>query len=350
MTDPDRRHPAQRRRPARHGRDRRRSRCWRWRRSGCFRRAEPADGSPAEPEGRGARAGRAVAAPARAPALAVARRGGSRLLLLLPHLTLLLVSFVPVGTWTTEPLPAGVHLRNYADAGAGSGARCGRCSTASGWRPSRPSAAVAIALAAGVAGGAAPGARRARRSRRCSRCPGRCRAPCSPSRSPRRSACTRRWAGRVRPGRHALDPSARLSRAEPADHQPRDPRRLPRSSIPSLDEAAATLGRRPAGGPCAGSRCRCSGRRSLAGASLAFVTAFGDFVTSIMLYTYDTRPISLEILVEPAPGRRRRGGGLRRRADAGERRGVRARRRRGGAPDDARRRTATARSSAGSRC
>jgi iron(III) transport system permease protein len=34
----------------------------------------------------------------------------------------------------------------------------------------------------------------------------------------------------------------------------------------------------------------------LAGASLAFVTAFGDFVTSVMLYTYDTRPISLEIL------------------------------------------------------
>src|SRR3954451_14466984 len=34
----------------------------------------------------------------------------------------------------------------------------------------------------------------------------------------------------------------------------------------------------------------------MAGASLAFVTAFGDFVTSIMLYTYDTRPISMEIL------------------------------------------------------
>ena len=34
----------------------------------------------------------------------------------------------------------------------------------------------------------------------------------------------------------------------------------------------------------------------VAGASLAFVTAFGDFVTSIMLYTYDTRPISIEIL------------------------------------------------------
>ena len=34
----------------------------------------------------------------------------------------------------------------------------------------------------------------------------------------------------------------------------------------------------------------------LAGASLAFVTALGDFVASIMLYTYETRPISLEIL------------------------------------------------------
>jgi iron(III) transport system permease protein len=33
-----------------------------------------------------------------------------------------------------------------------------------------------------------------------------------------------------------------------------------------------------------------------AGASLAFITAFGDFVTSIVLYTYDTRPVSVEIL------------------------------------------------------
>ena len=28
----------------------------------------------------------------------------------------------------------------------------------------------------------------------------------------------------------------------------------------------------------------------------AFITALGDFVTSIVLYTYDTRPISIEIL------------------------------------------------------
>jgi iron(III) transport system permease protein len=33
-----------------------------------------------------------------------------------------------------------------------------------------------------------------------------------------------------------------------------------------------------------------------AGASLAFLAALGDFVVSIVLYTYDTRPISIEIL------------------------------------------------------
>jgi iron(III) transport system permease protein len=68
-----------------------------------------------------------------------------------------------------------------------------------------------------------------------------------------------------------------------------------RALDPSLDEAAASLG---------AGRARTLRRVTLpllrpallAGGSLAFVTAFGDFVTSIMLYTYDTRPISLEIL------------------------------------------------------
>ena len=68
-----------------------------------------------------------------------------------------------------------------------------------------------------------------------------------------------------------------------------------RALDPSLDEAASSLG---------AGRWRTLRRVTipllrpalLAGASLAFVTAFGDFVTSIMLYTYDTRPVSLEIL------------------------------------------------------
>ncbi|MDP9121425.1 MAG: hypothetical protein M3O15_08675, partial [Acidobacteriota bacterium] len=33
-----------------------------------------------------------------------------------------------------------------------------------------------------------------------------------------------------------------------------------------------------------------------AGLGLAFIGALGDFVTSIVLYTYDTRPIAIEIL------------------------------------------------------
>jgi iron(III) transport system permease protein len=64
---------------------------------------------------------------------------------------------------------------------------------------------------------------------------------------------------------------------------------------PALEEAAASLG--------------ASGLRTLvrvvlpllrpaliAGAGLAFVTALGDFVSSIVLYTFETRPISIEIL------------------------------------------------------
>ena len=64
---------------------------------------------------------------------------------------------------------------------------------------------------------------------------------------------------------------------------------------PALEEAAASLG---------ADRWRRLGRVVLpllrpalaAGAGLAFITALGDFVTSIVLYTYDTRPIAIEIL------------------------------------------------------
>jgi iron(III) transport system permease protein len=63
---------------------------------------------------------------------------------------------------------------------------------------------------------------------------------------------------------------------------------------PALEEAAASLG--------AGA-WRTLGRVTLpqlkpalaAGASLAFVAALGDFVTSIILYTYSNRPIAMEI-------------------------------------------------------
>jgi len=64
---------------------------------------------------------------------------------------------------------------------------------------------------------------------------------------------------------------------------------------PALEEAAHSLG---------ASRARAFARVTLplvrpavvAGLGLAFITALGDFVTSIVLYTFDTRPISIEIL------------------------------------------------------
>jgi iron(III) transport system permease protein len=64
---------------------------------------------------------------------------------------------------------------------------------------------------------------------------------------------------------------------------------------PALEEAAASLG---------AGRWRRLGRVVLpllrpaiaAGAGLAFITALGDFVVSIVLYTFETRPISIEIL------------------------------------------------------
>jgi iron(III) transport system permease protein len=64
---------------------------------------------------------------------------------------------------------------------------------------------------------------------------------------------------------------------------------------PALEEASASLG---------AARAHALPRRAAAaaagagrpGAGLAFVTALGDFVTSILLYTWDNRPIAMEIL------------------------------------------------------
>jgi iron(III) transport system permease protein len=63
----------------------------------------------------------------------------------------------------------------------------------------------------------------------------------------------------------------------------------------SLDEAGASLG----AGPWRRFRrvtIPILSPALAAGASLAFLTALGDFVVSIVLYTFETRPISIEIL------------------------------------------------------
>jgi len=217
---------------------------------------------------------------------------GLAVLLLLPHLTLLLVSFVPLGTWTTEPLPPAYTWRNYLTL-VEDPVRA-RPLLNSLWLASVSTvAAVGIAVAAGVLT-----VRRRVRGRGAIEAllalpwavPGTVFAIALATAFSLRAPLAGRF---VLVGTLWILPLAYLVRNLPITS-----RAIIagfRSLDPALDEAAATLG---------AGRWRTLRRVTLpllrpaivAGASLAFVTAFGDFVTSIMLYTYDTRPISLEIL------------------------------------------------------
>jgi iron(III) transport system permease protein len=213
-------------------------------------------------------------------------------LLLLPHLTLLLVSLVPLGTWTTEPLPPIYTLQNYVTL----------IQDPVRARPLLNSlwlAAVATAAAVAIAlGGAILSASRRVRGGRLIETllalpwavPGTVFAIALAT----AFSVHAPWVGRVvLVGTLWILPLAYLIRNLPITS--RAILAGIRGLDPSLDEAAAALG---------AGRGRTLRRITLpllrpallAGASLAFVTALGDFVTSIMLYTYDTRPISLEIL------------------------------------------------------
>jgi iron(III) transport system permease protein len=217
---------------------------------------------------------------------------GLATLLLLPHLTLVLVSFVPVGTWTTEPLPPAYTLDNYVTLVLDP-VRL-RPLLNSLWLATVATvAAVAVALA-----GALLRARRATGARRAIE--GLLALPWAVPGTVFAIALATAFsvheplAGRfVLVGTLWILPLAYLVRNLPITS--RAISAGVRALDPSLDEAAASLG---AGRRRALLRVTLPLLRPalLAGASLAFVTAFGDFVTSIMLYTYDTRPISLEIL------------------------------------------------------
>jgi iron(III) transport system permease protein len=252
-----------------------------------------------DPRPQGAGGGRKGAGPARI----VIRRPLARLLtgiagwglaalLLLPHLTLVLVSFVPVGTWTTEPLPPAYTLRNYVTL-VEDPVRV-RPLVNSIWLATVATvAAVAIALA-----GSLLSARRTTAPRRVIQgllalpwaVPGTVFAIALATAFSVREPLVGRF---ILVGTLWILPLAYLVRNLPITS--RAISAGVRALDPALDEAAASLGAR---------RGRTLRRVTLpllkpallAGASLAFVTAFGDFVTSIMLYTYDTRPISLEIL------------------------------------------------------
>ena len=213
-------------------------------------------------------------------------------LLLLPHLTLLLVSFVPLGTWTTEPLPPAYTWRNYLTL-VEDPVRARPLFNSLWLATASTAVAVAIALAAGILS-----VRRRVRSRALIEgllglpwvVPGTVFAIALATAFSVRAPLAGRF---VLIGTLWILPLAYLVRNLPITS--RAILAGFRALDPSLDEAAATLG---------AGRWRSLRRVTLpllrpalvAGASLAFVTAFGDFVTSIMLYTYDTRPISLEIL------------------------------------------------------
>ncbi len=213
-------------------------------------------------------------------------------LLLLPHLTLLLVSFVPLGTWTTEWLPPTYALGNYA--AVFSEPERLRPLVNSVWMAA---AATIGALALALWAGRVIVQQRARLGRLIEMLtnvpwavPGTVLAIAVAT----TFSVNAPWIGRVvLVGTVLILPLAYLIRNVP----------IATGSVlagfrqldPSLDEAASSLGAgrvrtlvsvtvpllRPA---------------ILAGGALAFATALGDFVTSIVLYTFDTRPVSIEIL------------------------------------------------------
>lgn len=212
--------------------------------------------------------------------------------LLLPHLALLMVSFVPVGAWTTTALPTAWTVGNYIALVA----------EPSRWQPFGTSlwmATLAAGVAALVALSVALVSRDARHrlSRWLEGClalpwavPGTVYAIALATMFSRSH-----WpSGRViLIGTLWLLPLAYMVRALPIVG--RAMVSAIRGLDPALDEAAASLGAGPLRTfatvtlPLLGP--------ALAGATaLAFVTGLGDFMTSVILYTYDTRPVSLEIL------------------------------------------------------
>jgi iron(III) transport system permease protein len=217
---------------------------------------------------------------------------GLALLLLLPHATLLLLSFVKVGTWTIETLPPVYTGENYV-ALVTQPDRL-RPLVNSLWMASLATVvALVIAVLTGLSLRRGSGRMSALVERLLSvpwLVPGTVFAVALAS----AFAVHAPWVARfilvgtiwILPLAYIIRNLPMASRAVLAGFRGLDP---------ALDEAAASLGV---------SRWRTLRRVTLpllrpalaAGATLAFVTALGDFVTSIILYTYDTRPLSLEIL------------------------------------------------------
>ncbi|MGB7213018.1 MAG: iron ABC transporter permease [Gemmatimonadales bacterium] len=217
---------------------------------------------------------------------------GLAIFLLLPHATLLLLSFVPLATWTTQALPPVYSVANYVTV-AHEPSRLLPLVNSLWMAVVATIASVGIAVASGVLI-----VRRRVRGRGVLETllatpwavPGTVFALALATAFSVREP----WAARmVLVGTVWILPLAYLIRDLPVTSRPV----LTgfRQFDPTLDEAAAALG---AGRWTTWRRIVLPLLRPAiaVGAALAFVTALGDFVTSILLYTYDSRPMSLEIL------------------------------------------------------
>ena len=224
--------------------------------------------------------------------LAAGAGWGLAVLLLLPHLTLALVSLVPYGAWTTEIVPPVLSFENYRR--LFSEAERLRPMVNSVWMAAA-STLVAVVLA--LAGGWLIVRRRVKLRRVIEgllalpwALPGTVFAIALAITFSVHAPAQLRF---VLVGTAVILPLAYLVRALPLTG--RGILASYRQLDPSLEEAAASLG---------AGRWRTLVRVTLpqlrpglaAGASLAFVAALGDLVASIVLYTYETRPVSIEIL------------------------------------------------------
>jgi iron(III) transport system permease protein len=214
------------------------------------------------------------------------------ILLLLPHAVLLLVSLVPAFTWTAEPFPPVLNLGNWAS--LFTSPEHLRPVVNSLWMAT---AATALALALGFAAARLASVRHDRLG---GVLEGMIAIPWAVPGTVFAIALAttfsahQPWIGRfVLIGTPWLLPLAYLVRNLPLTG--RAALAGLRQLDPALEEAAASLG---------AGRWRRLARVTLpllrpalaAGAGLAFITALGDFIVSIVLYTFDTRPISIEIL------------------------------------------------------
>ena len=216
---------------------------------------------------------------------------GLAVALLLPHLTLLLVSLVPYATWTTETLPPVLSFDNYRRLFS-EPERLEPLLNSFWMALASTVGALAVALAAGWLV-----VRRRVRVREWIEgllaipwaLPGTVFAVALATAFSVSAPLALRW---ILVGTVFILPLAYLVRGLPVTG--RAILAGFRQLDPALEEAAASLGAGP---------WRTLRRVTLpqlrpalaAGASLAFVGALGDFVTSILLYTYSNRPISMEI-------------------------------------------------------